>query len=487
MSLGIRQPTAEPFGGATIADLDHDGDYDLILTYHNDRQMRVYFSNNNDNLTYIRAPFGFRADVHGVTVAPRTAFSMERIIVVSLGGGRGTNLRIPRSFTVSRDRTIRNITLNVGLEQEATRGRVPLFLNLRSNSSLDLRSNGGGPDVLFINLLGTDTMLRQFGYENTWGTYRLRQVPGFENVNEERAILTDIENDGVMELVHFSLLAIFRITFPFGFRDVTREVWPDVERRNLRRSISAVVELDFNNDGFMDLYLARADPLLVTQRGPSSVPETDDVLLMNNEGTGYVDVSGDVGLPRGTDSMAVSAADFNNDGYVDVMIATFKGPDILLLNEDGERFISVDPKTQKAGTTRGNNIVAVDLDRDGRVDYIEGQGFRKEFLGNFRLMMNEMDLNDMRNYLHVRVGNERSRSCTELNALVTVTVVESNRGRRRMVRRVGGRGAQAGGLSLLDTVHFGLGAALSAEFVEVRWTSGMIETMTNVAANQRVQ
>lgn len=471
------QPITESFGGATVADLDSDGRYDFILTYHHGKPMRIYHQSPDGK--FVRSPFSLKADIHGVCVSPRTADSSEKLIAVSVGGGRGTNPRAPNIFLTKPDRSIEVGTYKYGFGEGRSRGRVPVFGSWSRKTRFERRKNRGGPDVLFVNLIGNSGSLVHFAYENLQGNYSFRSVPGFQNVNEERAIVTDVDGDGQMELVHFSILRIFKLSAPFTFEDVTTKVWPG--HRPLKRSISAVVELDFNNDGKMDLYIARARSSIVTPRGPPSVPEHGDVLLMNTGGT-YVEVSAKAGIPQDTDSMAASAEDFDNNGYVDIIISTFDGPDIILLNQGDGTFKRLNLSTTKPDNTRGANIMAVDYDQDGRVDYIAGHGLRKQFFGNFKLMKNEMPLKSNTRYLHVRVGNEPSGSCTSLNAIVTVFLGNGD----KMVRRVGGRGAQAGGQSYIDTVHFGMKSAKRARRVTVRWSTGVFQGKSFINSNQIV-
>lgn len=289
-------------------------------------------------------------------------------MTLSAGGRKGTNLRTPFVFLFQPNRSFSDITNKFGLGKAMGRGRVAVFIDMGLKSPAQIKANGGGPDVLFINLPGNGSSGLHFSYENIEGNCELRKPMNFERVNEERAIVTDIDNDGVMELVHFSLFRIFKLTAPFTFKHITGSVASSTRRH--KRTISTVVELDFNNDGRMDLYLARAESNLITPRGPKDSGEQTDVLLMNKNGK-YVDVTSSYNIPKLTNSMGVSAEDFNNDGWIDLIVMTFEGNDFMLLNNGGRKFEKVDlPKIIKPTETNGHNVMALDYNGDGHMDFI---------------------------------------------------------------------------------------------------------------------
>ncbi|CDF34358.1 unnamed protein product [Chondrus crispus] len=181
--------------------------------------------------------------------------------------------------------------------------------------------------------------------------------------------------------------------------------------------------------------------------------------------------------------MGVSAEDFNNDGYVDIVVTTFSGNDFVLLNEGGTGFRRFNlPEVRKPSSTRGHNVMALDYNRNGKVDLIFSQGFRKAFTGGYRLMRNNLAIGPNSHYLLVRVGNEPSRAITSINAIVTVHI-----GTQRLTRRVGGRGAQSGSQSYIDTVHFGLGSTAVVTKVTVKWTTGFMVARTNVRADRVIR
>jgi hypothetical protein len=120
---------------------------------------------------------------------------------------------------------------------------------------------------------------------------------------------------------------------------------------------------DFDNDGFMDIYLVNS--------GPSDffVPTTPlKNALYRNVGDGtFVDVTDKAGVAGGRFGMGVAAADFDADGYVDLYVTNY-GRNILFRNNGNGTFSDV---TEKAGVSApGWSTCATwfDYDNDGKLD-----------------------------------------------------------------------------------------------------------------------
>src|ERR1700739_1591150 len=84
------------------------------------------------------------------------------------------------------------------------------------------------------------------------------------------------------------------------------------------------VVFDFNNDGLPDLYVANGRPLddamhpYPLKEKPSPLPHNH---LYRNDGNGhFTDVTQKSGLNPEMYSIAVAAADFDNDGFVDLLV-----------------------------------------------------------------------------------------------------------------------------------------------------------------------
>lgn len=466
--LGQTQPTLK-FGGPHIADLNMDGIYDVILSHHNQQAPSIYFGNPNH--TFTRVPFKPPVwDIHGIAVAPHSPILKQRILALSVGGGMGNSLKIPLFYIFGPDGKFEDISNKLGLGGVHTRGRNVQFMDLTMTGA-------GGPDAVVVSFRGNGKEAdKQFSYQNRGYDFLERGVGEFEKEVRGRVEVTDVNGDGRMELISVRRLRFYSLRKPFEFIDVTNKVFPD-HWMMAKLTVTAVVELDFDNDGDFDLYVARARRSITTAYRDTGDAEMRDMLLENRDGV-YVDVSDGSGVVSEMNSVGVTAGDFDNDGYIDVFVSIWKARDVLLLNRGDGTFERIRGIVKKKEGIVGNNAVAVDYDGDGKVDLLVGQGDVNKRRGMYTMLKNTSTVG---RWLLVRVGNDPSRTATMMHAVVTVW------GRGRMwKRRVGSAGAQGGGGSFLDTVHIGVGDLEKVGGVRVWWTSGESVIMQNVDTNQKL-
>ena len=136
------------------------------------------------------------------------------------------------------------------------------------------------------------------------------------------------------------------------------------------------VWFDYNNDGLLDLYVANGRPLDdATHPFPlreKPVPPPHNHLYRNDGNGRFTDVTDKAGLNPDMYSMAVAAADYDNDGFVDLLVTAY-GRTILYRNEGDGHFTDV---TGKANITVEGWAISstwLDFDRDGCLDLFVGR------------------------------------------------------------------------------------------------------------------
>lgn len=452
------------YGGAAVADLDADGYPDFLFGHHDHNSLDLYF--NNRDGTFERSSFQMWRDTHGLTpfrMSPRKRYMH---FALSRGGQNGQSPNGPLIFSVRHNRSVEDITEHSGLLPMALgRGRTAVFMNLR-------KWRHTRPDVIFMNAaLPNFTNQHHRAFEVLpREKFRPRVLQGgFASIRNAYGTVTDVDDDMRVELVSFQHLKVHAVSGGFRLRDVSSSVLPaglDF------RGVVAVAELDYDNDGRWDLYVARTTTGdLKWLQGRSH----DDYLL-RNVGGHYEDASRTAGIPLGTQTRGVTVGDFNNDGHIDILLVLYDKPDILLRNNGDGTFASRNARLMRAPTVRGDMATAVDYDRDGKLDVVlsEGDWFKKSAAGFYRLMKN---IGAFQNYLLVRVKSSPTGKATSLHAVVKVHAEGLS-----MMRRVGSPGT-AVSISYVELLHFGLGNVETVSNVTVQWTDLHVEALSDVGAN----
>src|ERR1700733_6746847 len=132
---------------------------------------------------------------------------------------------------------------------------------------------------------------------------------------------------------------------------------------------SGVALLDYDNDGWLDIYLVNGSTY-DAMSGKASPPHA--ALFHNNHDGTFTDVAEKAGVTNDRWGFGVAVGDYDNDGWPDLYVTNFGKNRLYHNNHDGT-FTDV---AEKAGITLGNwssGVTWGDYDGDGKLDlFISG-------------------------------------------------------------------------------------------------------------------
>ncbi len=164
--------------------------------------------------------------------------------------------------------------------------------------------------------------------------------------------------------------------------------------------------------------------------------------------------------------------DINNDGYLDLFVPKRSSSNnALYINNNGTSFTKVtsDIVGQQGGASDAGSMA--DFNNDGKLDLFVSNGSTSNPINNY---LYQNITSNSNNYIVLKL-----KGCT-LNKSAIGVKVTLKAGGKRMLRYVqGGNGSQS-----MLWPHFGLGAATVVDSIIVDWTSGNRQILTNVSVNQ---
>jgi hypothetical protein len=199
---------------------------------------------------------------------------------------------------------------------------------------------------------------------------------GINRLNESGGtILDDFDNDGLFDVFFTTWdatrsVALYRNKGDGTFEDRTSAAKLDGQLGGL-----GCIQADFDNDGYLDLFLPRGAWLPYAVR-PS---------LMRNNGDGtFTDVTERAGLTEALNSDTSQWVDFDNDGWIDLFVACERQPCKLYRNRGNGTFEDV---TEKANLHAVRGVLKgcawLDFDNDRYPDL-----FLNDYTGAARFFRN---------------------------------------------------------------------------------------------------
>jgi hypothetical protein len=163
---------------------------------------------------------------------------------------------------------------------------------------------------------------------------------------------------------------------PLGYsmRDVAREArleflqvcGGDTSKKYILETTgSGVAFIDYDNDGWLDIFLVNGTRLEGFAAGKTP---TSKLFHNNRDGT-FRDVTANAGLTHSGWGQGVCIGDYNNDGFDDIFL-TYWGEDLLYHNNGDGTFTEIGRIAKVAGdaTRWSTGCAFVDYDRDGKLD-----------------------------------------------------------------------------------------------------------------------
>lgn len=245
------------------------------------------------------------------------------------------------------------------------------------------------------------------------------------------------------------------------FSDVSKAAGADEKVMGM-----GLTTFDFNSDGLLDFYFSNAGPMT----------------LLRNQGNGtFVNVAPAAGVTASDNvGWGSVALDYDNDTWPDLYLAVMEkvgsgaGADQLFHNQgDGAFILAEDSGVDSSGRTLG--VASADYDRDGWVDLIIGNHD-----AGYRLYRNLGAARSDAHWLTLQLIGAPPINRDAVGARVFVTTPN---GHRQLQQVISGASLGAGNELAL---HFGLGAADHAARVEIIWPDNSYQLIPNIAANQRL-
>ncbi|MFN7959999.1 MAG: FG-GAP-like repeat-containing protein [Thermoanaerobaculia bacterium] len=512
--------------GASVAagDYDRDGFMDLYVSDSNLGQPnRLYHNNGDGTFTDVaqKAGVAFVNNQDGATMDALWGDvdndGWEDLYVVRWGrnllfhnNGNGT-------FTDVTARRFRRTDGKPGTDWK--NGNAAVFLDYDHDGRLDLYVGNYFKDHDLWHLTTTKIMHDSFETARNAGTNELfHQEPdgSFREVGAKAGVADvgwtlavgegDLNNDGWTDLYSANDFGPDQMFLNRGdgtFENITQTAIGFDTRKGMNAEIA-----DFNNDGWLDVYVTNITTAEYLQEG--------NMLLLNNglDATGkptFTDIALEAGVYDGGWGWGAKFLDYDNDGDLDLIsgngfisagegnfwydLASFTvtGVDssdaanwppigdrsfsgyeqVRFFVNDGQSAFAERATDVGLDTTRDERGVAyVDYDNDGDLDlYLANQHQKPELYRNSGT--------PGQHWLAVRLEGDPTRETSRDAIGARVTILAG--GKPQMRERDGGNGFSG---QSDPRLYFGLATATQVERVEIRWPDGGIQALTDVPADQ---
>jgi len=252
--------------------------------------------------------------------------------------------------------------------------------------------------------------------------------------------------------------------------------------------------MDFDNDGWLDLLVCSYEfrgslGIYAAQEalGQSTGKAAKQFLFRNKHNGTFEDVTDKMGMNKIAFSMGMNIGDIDNDGFLDIYMATGNPlyqslvPNKLFHNIAGRYYDDITTEARVGNLQKGHGVSFADLDDDGDEDlYVDMGG---AYAGDS--YQNPLYLNpgqNQNNWISLELeGTKTNRAA--IGAKVKVSFRED--GVSRSVYRDVNSGGSFGSNPLM--LHIGIGSAAIIDRIEVLWpVTRKTQVFRNVSPRQKL-
>jgi hypothetical protein len=465
--------------GVIADDFENNGLLDLaVSSYDVCAPMRFFHNNADGTFTDRASQAGLSSQLGGLNMIQADYNNDGCTDILVLRGAWEFPMR--KSLLRNNcDGTFTDVTREAGLAEPATRTQTAVWADIDNDGFLDLFvGNENGPSQLF----------------------RSRGDGTFEDISHSAAVdkiaftkgvvAADYDNDGFVDFYVSNLYGgnfLYHNNHDRTFTEVS-------EKAGVHQPQSQSFGtwfFDYDNDGWPDLfvtsYFFSADETLRSYLGLPRNVQTMKLYHNMKDGT-FKDVTAEAGLDKINMPMGANFGDVDNDGFLDIFLAT-GGPEygalvpkMFLRNNEGKSFVDITASSGTDELHKGHGVAFADLGNDGKENILVSIGGATPGDAHaFRVFQNPGNGND---WITVKlVGVKTNRSA--IGARIHLTVENEGKPPRSIYRTVGSGGSF--GASPLQQ-HIGLGKSAKIRDLEIWWpTSNTKQNFSNVGINQFIE
>jgi hypothetical protein len=465
--------------GIIVDDFENQGLLDVIISsYDMCAPLRFYHNNGDGTFTDRAEQAGLLDQLGGLNMIQADYNNDGCMDFLVLRGAWEFPVR--KSLMRNNcDGTFTDVTREAGLAEPPTRTQTAVWADIDNDGYLDLFvGNENGPSQLFRN--------------RGDGTFEdISHSSGVDRTAFTKAVVAgDYDNDGYVDF-YVSNLYGGNFLYHNNHDRTFTEVSEQAHVHQPQSQSFAAWFFDYDNDGWPDLFVTSFFfSVDETLRSYLALPRNVETLkLYKNLGNGtFKDVTKEVGLDKVTMPMGANFGDVDNDGFLDIYLGNGGPaygalvPHMLLHNNQGKSFVDITASAGVGELHKGHGVAFADLGNNGHEDILAGVGGATPGDAHaLRVFENPGNEND---WITVKlVGVKTNRAA--IGARIKVTVENEGQGRRSIYRTVGSGGSF--GASPLQQ-HIGLGKSARIKNLEVWWpTSNTRQNFSNLPKNEFIE